>query len=1572
MVSPVEIKILKNQINVLGYSNGVVGEMMKHLANAADDLTKKLQTTKGQFTRAHQSLILQETTGTLAALSNVYNGILTEAQETIIKEEYSSISESLIQSAHLPLPEIPPSLPFDQVAALVSSPVGGKPLSAWIDNHISYMADGIKSEMTKAIVGGAGTDQAAKMLKDNMGLSRRGANVIARTTLLDSAHKARVKVYDDNDDIIKSYTFLATLDSRTCPVCGPYDGLTLPSYTQLPAVPRHAQCRCIHRPNTRFYEPELVQRPVVEEATKKTTNHKDGSKSTKWKPTKVSFQNGNYTWNDFFQAQPDDWQQMVLGKTKWQMWKAGEISLDDLAKDTHVLSINDLKKKHEMGFGGIQKKKPGITAPALEKEVIIEEPTKIGWGGKEAGVLETMKAKDLDKLCSEVGIPNYKQGLYDEKIKVLAGDKEDPEVQAILDKWKAKKQAAVAKSKGKKALEAEAAAKKAAEEAAAKALEEQLAAEVAKREAYKAKLQETLNYFDNPDNKQTEKMMSDYLFNPETGKLKESGVSSDLFQKFTSEQKAKITMATSADEMDKATALAAKYKKIVDFKDPVITADAAALDNYSMAELSKLMKEAGVTNYKAATKSQAWELLTTDSKMKAEELQGAINAQKKATADAYAAKKKAAKEAAKAQAAQEELQAAQQAAAVTSPTVEGIQAATAAQEATAVAKVDESWEEILAKKNTFFTGQGQADVSGVHKKFFYTDPNGDKWLFKPNSEEFRAYGDEVAYKLGRLIDERAQEVRVITLDGKTGSIQKMAKNLKNPPDYKLLRPEDLGPEELAQIQREHVIDWFISNHDSHSENFIREADGHVLGIDKGQLYKYLTNNDRLDINYSPNMFGGGQNEQFYHVIAKRVKAGTVKLDPANYLPSIQKVEAITNEQFKEIVRPYVERRAAFFSHGDPAKAKQIEDKLYQAMIDRKNSVRGDFEKYVQQMTGKPFKFSDLEAKAPKAAKVKRLAPEHMGKVAEAKMSGAQGKSLPFDGLDIEDQELFMWEESFNGQQRAAFKLKVREESTKKILDRLSEINGGMLPGANQLNQVSQAAIQVNKKGYPIKEDKFFNSILNGVKTINHHAGDGVYNQDKINQLKTAYNSIKEAMSNLTITPELMDQADMLEEYKKWCEAAIEAMEQQKGIVSPTGELFKQYLAKNDEVLPAAAQPAANQVISVGGSLNAKIDVSPFSITMRKYKQGGALEVTADVVETSQIHVNSSGTVQYNISFDDGTIIRWRPFNLASNDNLYAMAGEAEVYVPGGLNPNVVENTLEKLAHIGIDSKTPSYADQELVYLLKQGKITKKHILDEEYKGILKEIETLPTSEEKVKKLVDYWNEKLKAKLKKRKIKDIHELPTYNPLGKYQTPLHNPAVSGSGRRIFERFDFDKDDLDKELEGYKVYHHLFKPDKIDEIKNIFGIGSREMAATVDKIRSGVPIGGMSPQADINTGGANYVFTRLRKETSAYGMDISFKKEIMLRMDAVHYKTDYYGRSKGSFVDDNRLDTLAKMKSAANVSDNELNIKNSINFYEYIDEIYLGNQSQKEQAVKILRDNGIFKMPDGRDIEEVFKVR
>lgn len=243
-----------------------------------------------------------------------------------------------------------------------------------------------------------------------------------------------------------------------------------------------------------------------------------------------------------------------------------------------------------------------------------------------------------------------------------------------------------------------------------------------------------------------------------------------------------------------------------------------------------------------------------------------------------------------------------------------------------------------------FSFAGEARVGGRHAKEFWTDTEGRLWLFKPVKREgdgFVAFGEEAAYRIGRLIDPFAVEVRVIRLGGRLGSIQGWLTGLKDKPDFAGLDPTKLMPDEIRQIQREQVIDWLISNHDSHPGHFLRGRDSQVHGIDKGQVFKHL-GEDRLAIDYHPNARYGSE-PPIYNMLFHAVRGGGVHLDPMTIQRHVHAVEEIADDNYLAILRPHAEGRC------------QGDETLTQAFLTmalaRKHGLRRDFENFYAAVPG---------------------------------------------------------------------------------------------------------------------------------------------------------------------------------------------------------------------------------------------------------------------------------------------------------------------------------------------------------------------------------------------------------------------------------------------------------------------------------------------------------------------------------------------------------------------------------------------------------------------------------------------
>ncbi|HPQ72170.1 MAG TPA: phage minor head protein [bacterium] len=844
--------------------------------------------------------------------------------------------------------------------------------------------------------------------------------------------------------------------------------------------------------------------------------------------------------------------------------------------------------------------------------------------------------------------------------------------------------------------------------------------------------------------------------------------------------------------------------------------------------------------------------------------------------------------------------------------------------------VDAQWEKIKAKKPFKNRREVRSELGGAHRKFIYDDDQGNKWLFKPISEDFRAHGDEVAYRIGRLIDPDAVEVRLIELDGETGSIQRMVPKLKAQKDFKGIDPKDLLPAELEQVQREHVIDWLISNHDGHWENFLRGTDGHLYGIDKGQLYKFL-GDDALDIAYHPNAVHGAS-EPYYNTVMRAFAEGKVDLDLQATLKYIERVEAIPDEQFLDILRPYAERR---FKKGS-AKL----DAFYQMALDRKHSVRSDFEKFYGKLAKKRglpgFSF---DSKAAKKGAV-RLGQFEQRMVEDAAEAGWQGKSIPIDVDQIEDQNALVFQQTVKKGSKVTGKqtivqIKVRPEHEDKILEAIGKAGP---PGKKAI---------LPQVGAPLPEDEFYDTILTAVKSVNHHFADKNFNQKSVD----AAINLKTKLSKL-LKHEDAEIRHMAESYMAKIEelhASVLDVVNGKSSGKKVTK-FIQYLRKSEPPKAVQAVKPKDMVVRKG------------KVLMQK-RTNTAGEIITDGTERDLSSVFGRGMAdgtQFEIEFEDGVSAVYRPW--AGNSDIFAAAGELEVRVNGPCVPGIVEKALEKIERLGLNATPAAIEDAEIMYLQKQAYVQG---IDNSprYKKALGAMKN-KSKQEQVKILRDFWNSELG-------VRDVTELPHYNPFGEFQHATRG-KLGGAGRRTQMRFDLTESDLERQMSGYSLRHSLTDDRDMAEFIETALEHNGAMVSTVEKMRMGIKPGGMSPVADMESGGGTYFFTRIRKTPTAARPGepgLYFKRNLLRRMDAITYDHDKFGRCTGDHVRRYRKSQIDQWKSIVqrNRSDETI-FKYSVTLLDNLEVIVAPDRKAKMNIIMSFKKRGITHLPDGRKIEDI----
>ena len=79
-------------------------------------------------------------------------------------------------------------------------------------------------------------------------VTTRQARALARTAVMHVGNQAREAFYQANDDIIKGYQRVETLDGDTCLVCGADDGHVYKIDEARPSLPQHPSCRGLYCP----------------------------------------------------------------------------------------------------------------------------------------------------------------------------------------------------------------------------------------------------------------------------------------------------------------------------------------------------------------------------------------------------------------------------------------------------------------------------------------------------------------------------------------------------------------------------------------------------------------------------------------------------------------------------------------------------------------------------------------------------------------------------------------------------------------------------------------------------------------------------------------------------------------------------------------------------------------------------------------------------------------------------------------------------------------------------------------------------------------------------------------------------------------------------------------------------------------------------------------------------------------------------------------------------------------------------------------------------------------------------
>jgi len=154
-------------------------------------------------------------------------------------------------------------------------------------------------------------------------ITRRGAQTLAQTATSAITNAARQVTYLRNRKVINREQYVATLDSRTTPICRSLDG-DIFEVGKGPIPPVHINCRSLRVPV--INGKKLGNRPAVT-ATKKQLQGLKGSDRRSAVAKMVGQEPAATTYQKWLGRQNVSFQNEVLGPTRGKLFRSGELDL---------------------------------------------------------------------------------------------------------------------------------------------------------------------------------------------------------------------------------------------------------------------------------------------------------------------------------------------------------------------------------------------------------------------------------------------------------------------------------------------------------------------------------------------------------------------------------------------------------------------------------------------------------------------------------------------------------------------------------------------------------------------------------------------------------------------------------------------------------------------------------------------------------------------------------------------------------------------------------------------------------------------------------------------------------------------------------------------------------------------------------------------------------------------------------------------------------------------------------------------------------------------------------------------
>lgn len=223
-----------------------------------------------------------------------------------------------------------------------NEPISGKTARQWFTGLADDVRLAVNNQIQEGMLEGESVDSIIRRIRGTRAVSytdgalettRRHAQALARTGVMSASNTSRRAFHEANKDVIKSYSVVATLDTRTCVQCAFMESQN--PYTEPPTPPFHPNCRCVVTANTKSWEELGID---LQEMTPGTRASMDGEV-----PAEM-------TYKEWFEQQTEERQKEILGPSRFAAYQNG-VDVTAFTDNGHILTLEELRLREGDVFG---------------------------------------------------------------------------------------------------------------------------------------------------------------------------------------------------------------------------------------------------------------------------------------------------------------------------------------------------------------------------------------------------------------------------------------------------------------------------------------------------------------------------------------------------------------------------------------------------------------------------------------------------------------------------------------------------------------------------------------------------------------------------------------------------------------------------------------------------------------------------------------------------------------------------------------------------------------------------------------------------------------------------------------------------------------------------------------------------------------------------------------------------------------------------------------------------------------------------------------------------------------------